>query len=162
MFSEHVQKYNVCMTIDARNIYRASDLSRSSADVFAAAADHPVTVTRRDGESLVLMSDSEDRARNELLKLAAQLIGVAPTVEGGNLVQFMSDHFPWMLALTSEDQEECAREVLSSARASFSAGQSHLALSTLTAWRETAEAVAAGLGGSPVEWIDDDLPVERP
>ena len=141
--------------------YRSSDLSRASADVFAAAADHPVTITRRDGEPLILMSEREDRARNELLRLAAQLIGVA-TIDDGNLVRFMSDHFPWMLALTPDDQRTCASDVLDSARASFSTGQSHLVLLTLTSWRETAEAVAAGLGEAPVEWIDDDVPVERP
>lgn len=161
LYSEYVQKYAERMTPHTRSTFRSSDLSRASADVFAAAADHPVTVTRRDGEPLVLMSEREDRARNELLKLAAQLIGVT-TFDGGKLIEFMTDHFPWMLALTPEDQDECARDVLNSARASFAAGQSHLALSTLTSWRETAEAIAAGLGEVPVEWIDDDVPVERP
>ena len=149
------------MVASTRATYKSSDLSRSAADVYAAASDHPVTVTRRDGEALVLMSEREDRARNELLELAAQLIGVA-AVDDGKLTRFMSDHFPWMLALAPEDQEACAHDVLNSARASFSVGQSHLALSALTSWRETAEALAAGLGSTPVEWLDDDEPVERP
>lgn len=146
---------------ETRPTYRSSELSRASADVFAAASDHPVTVTRRDGEALVLMSEREDRARNELLEIAAQLIGAA-TMNDGNLTRFMSDHFPWMLALSPTGQDECARDVLNAARASFSVGQSHLALSTLTSWRETAEAIAAGLGETPVEWLDDDELVERP
>lgn len=149
------------MATETRTTYRSSELSRASADVFAAATDHPVTVTRRDGEALILMSEREDRARNELLKLAAQLIGAA-TVSDGSLTHFMTDHFPWMLALSPTDQDDCALEVLDSARASFSAGQSHLALSALTSWRETAEAIAAGLGQTPVEWLADDEPVERP
>lgn len=107
------------------------------------------------------MSEREDRARNELLEIAAQLIGAA-TMNDGNLTRFMSNHFPWMLALSPTDQDECARDVLNAARASFSVGQSHLALSTLTSWRETAEAIAAGLGEALVEWLDDDEFVERP
>lgn len=149
------------MATETRATYKSSELSRASADVFAAASDHPVTVTRRDGEALVLMSEREDRARNELLQLAGQLIGVA-TTNDGNLTRFMSDHFPWMLALSPADQEECARDVLNAARASFSAGQSHLAMAMLTSWRETAEAIAAGLGQTPVEWLESDDPVQRP
>lgn len=148
------------MITESRETYKSSELSRASAEVFAAAADHPVTVTRRDGEPLVLMSEQEDLARNELLKLAAQLIGIA-TIHDDQLVNFMTEHFPWMLALSPTDQEACAKEVPDAARASFATGQAHLALSTLTSWRETAEAIAAGLGETPVEWIDDDELVVR-
>ena len=149
------------MAADTRTTFKSSELSRGSADVFAAASDHPVTVTRRDGEALVLMSEREANARNELLALAAQLIGVA-TTNDGSLTSFMADHYPWMLALTPADQEECARDVLDSARASFASGQPHLAVSTLTSWRDTATAIAAGLGDKPVECLADDAPVARP
>ena len=149
------------MAADTRTTFKSSELSRGSADVFAAASDYPVTVTRRDGEALVLMSEREANARNELLALAAQLIGVA-TTNDGSLTRFMANHYPWMLALTPADQEECARDVLDSARASLASGQPHLAVSTLTSWRETATAIAAGLGDKPVEWLADDAPVARP
>jgi hypothetical protein len=52
--------------------------------------------------------------------------------------------------------------MLESARASFATGQPHLAIATLTAWRETAQAVAAGLGGRTVDWLDAPVVVERP
>lgn len=77
---------------------RSSDLSKHSAEVFAEAEDHPVTVTRRDGESLVLMSQREADARTELLKLAAELVTV--TLEDGPLEVRMANRFPWMLALS--------------------------------------------------------------
>ena len=80
----------------------------------------------------------------------------------GGLTDFMTDHYPWMLALSPADREECARDVLDAARASFSSGQPHLAVSTLTSWRETATAIAAGLGSEPVEWLTTDSPVARP
>ena len=74
----------------------------------------------------------------------------------------MSDRFPWMLALSSADQEVCAINILTAARASFATNQPHLAISELTSWRESATAIAAGLGKGPVEWLDDSEAVERP
>ncbi|YCI97804.1 prevent-host-death protein [Arthrobacter sp. R3-55] len=136
-------------------------MSRSSADVFAAAADHPVKVTRRDGESLVLMSESANAARVSLLELAAQLVAVSTSMEG-TLADRMSDRFPWMLALSPDDRVACAEKVLAAARASFATNQPHLAIAELTSWRETATALAAGLGRVPVEWLEASEAVERP
>lgn len=145
----------------SRTTFQSSELSRGSADVFAAAADHPVEVTRRDGESLVLMSGSADRARTALLELAAQLVAVSTDTEG-TLVGRMADRYPWMLALGPVDQEACVHDILTAARASFATNQPHLAIAELTSWRETATAIAAGLGKAPVEWLDAAEKVERP
>lgn len=146
----------------SRTTFQSSELSRASAEVFAAAADHPVRVTRRDGESLVLMSESVDEARAALLELAAQLVAVTTSAEG-TLADRMSDRFPWMLALSPADQSTCAREIVAAARASFATQQPHRAIAELTAWRETATAIAAGLRNEPVEWLNDlSEAVERP
>jgi PHD/YefM family antitoxin component YafN of YafNO toxin-antitoxin module len=142
--------------------FKSSELSRSSAHVFAAAADHPVRVTRRDGEALVLMSESADKSRTALLELAAQLVAIS-TDTAGSFADHMGDRFPWMLALSPADRESCAKAVLAAARASFATNQPHLAIAELTSWRETATAVAAGLGTQPVEWLEDLTErVERP
>ncbi|MDA3804849.1 prevent-host-death protein [Clavibacter sp. CT19] len=147
---------------DARTtIRRSSELSKHSADVFAEAEEHPVQVTRRDGETLVLMSQSAADAQAQLLQLAADLITVTLDDEG-SLASRMAQRFPWMLALSAADQESCARELVDAARASFSTGQPHLAIAELTSWRETATAIAAGLAPSPVEWLDRPVPVARP
>ena len=61
---------------------RSSELSKRSAEVFAEAEEHPITVTRRDGEALVLMSQREADGRARLLELAAQLITVATDHQG--------------------------------------------------------------------------------
>lgn len=140
---------------------RSSDLSKHSAEVFAEAEDHPVLVTRRDGESLVLMSQREAEGRTRLLSLAAQLITVAFD-DAGSLAQRMTRAFPWMHALSSADQESCAQDLVDAARASFATDQPHLATIELTSWKETATAVAAGLGGADVEWLDTADTVERP
>lgn len=141
--------------------FQSSDLSRRAPSVFAAAEDHPVDVTRRDGEDLVLMSKRESEAREQLLHFAAQLIAVA-TDDRGSLADRMANSFPWMLALNPADRTQCAKQLLDAARASFATGQAHLAVAELTAWKETATAIAAGLGRSQVEWLNEDEPVERP
>lgn len=139
---------------------RSSDLSKHSAEVFAEAEDHPVTVTRRDGEPLVLMSQREADARAELLNLAAHLISLSG--EEGPLEDRMADRFPWMLALSPQGRASCAHALMDAARASFSTGHPHLALAELTSWRETAAAITAGLGTEPVEWLNHEDAVERP
>ncbi|GAA3060319.1 MULTISPECIES: hypothetical protein [Actinomycetes] len=142
---------------------RSSELNRNPAKVFAEAEDHPVTVTRRDGEALVLMSQREAEGRRELLNFAAQLITV--TLDGeGSLSTRMAKAFPWMLALSPDDRQTCAQDLVDAARASFSTDQPHLVLSELMSWKETATAIAAGLGDIEPEWLDEDdaAPVERP
>ncbi len=101
---------------------RSSDLSKHSAEVFAEAEDHPVTVTRRDGEALVLMSQREADSRTRMLQFAAQLIGVAVD-DNGPLAERMARAFPWMLALSPADRNICAQDLVDAARASFSTDQ---------------------------------------
>lgn len=141
--------------------YQSSDLSRHSSRVFAAAEEAPVTVTRRDGSALILMSEKEASARDQLLQLAAQVISAA-TDEEGSLAQRMAERLPWMEALTDDDREQCAKDLVRASRASFSTGQAHAAITELTAWRETATAIAAGLQGVDVGWTDERIIVERP
>ncbi|PFG33362.1 hypothetical protein ATL42_1235 [Sanguibacter antarcticus] len=103
--------------------------------------------------------EADERAR--LLNFAAQLITV-PLDDSGTLAERMSKTFPWMLALSPADRESCARDLVEAARASSSTDQRHLAIEELTSWKETATAVAAGLGRSDLEWLDDAERVERP
>lgn len=109
----------------------------------------------------MLMSESADRAQEALLDLAAQLVAVSTSTDG-TLAGRMSDRFPWMLALSPADQDACATAVLAAARASFATHEPHLAITELTAWRETATAIAAGLGNEPVEWLGEADAVARP
>jgi len=135
---------------------RSSDLSKHSAEVFAEAEDHPVTVTRRDGAPLVLMSQREADNRTRLLEFAAQLIGVMVDGDHGHLADRMCRAFPWMLALSPQDRATCAQDLVDAARASFATDQPHLVLGELTSWRETATAIAAGLGQTDLDWLDSD------
>lgn len=145
----------------ARTEFKSSELSRNAGEVFAAAESGPVTVTRRDGEPLVLMNEREASARRQLLEFAAQLIAITAD-DRGTLVERMSEFFPWMFALSEEDKTQCSKDLVNSARASFATEQPHLAIATLTSWRETAEALASGYQSAPTEWLDRDVLIGRP
>ena len=82
--------------------------------------------------------------------------------DSGSLAERMTKAFPWMLALSPADRESCAQDLVDAARASFATDQKHLAIAELRSWKETASAIAAGLGSQPVDWFDDGEPVERP
>ncbi|MBP1325867.1 hypothetical protein JOF28_001099 [Leucobacter exalbidus] len=145
----------------ARQQFRSSELSRNSSEVFAAAQEHPIVVTRRDAESLVLMSEREADSKQQLFEFASQLIAVT-TSDAGSLADRMADRFPWMLALSASDRAQCAQDLVSAARASFATEQPHLAIAELTSWKESATLIAAGLGGSTVDWLNDPASAERP
>lgn len=141
--------------------FQSSALSRHSAEVFAAADAGPVEVTRRDGDSLVLMSGRLAEANDQLLEFAAQLIA-ATTDDRGTLAERLAERFDWMLALSPEDRDLCAAALVSAARALFSTGQAHLALAELASWRSTATARARGLSNDGVDWLDEPEKVARP
>jgi len=103
--------------------------------------------------------DAEDRYR--MLELTAPLIGVAGD-DNGPLVERMLRAFPWMLALSPDDREACAHDLIDAARASFSTDQPDVVLAELASWRETAAAIAAGLNQGEPAWLDDDDAVVRP
>lgn len=149
------------MAAIARTEFKSSELSRNSGEVFAAAERSPVTVTRRDAEPLILMNEREALARKQLFEFAAQLVAIT-TDDRGTLAERMADHFPWMFALSEADRKQCAKDLVDAARASFATEQPHLAVVELNSWRETAEALAAGLRDDPVEWLDRDDMVIRP
>lgn len=140
---------------------QSSELSRNPKAVFAAADKGPVVVTRRDGENLVLMTEHEANERREMFGVAAQIIA-ATTLEQGTLAERMSVVFPWMLALSSEGREACARELVDVARSAFATNQPASLLVELNSWFETASALSAGLADKPTEWLDGSEVAERP
>lgn len=148
------------MTIAPTKI-QSSDLNRFPLRAFAAAEDGPVLVTRRDGQNLVLMTELEANARMELFEFAAKLIAVT-TDDRGTLVERMANMFPWIFALDENEREACVKDIINSARASFVTGQAHLVMVELSAWRESAENIAAGLHELPEDRLPERILVERP
>ncbi|WP_237221401.1 type II toxin-antitoxin system Phd/YefM family antitoxin [Rothia nasimurium] len=143
--------------------FASSDLSRSAAKVFAAATEEPVRITRRDGENLVLMTEGELNRQQALLAVAAQIVAVSVfTTEDSELVSEMTKHFPWMLALKKTDQVQCAHDIIDDARASFSLRQPDLIMGTINAWKDTAEALAAGYRSGRYTVVENAVPLGRP
>ena len=108
-----------------------------------------------------MLSSNEFDARDRLLELAAQIIAITTDEDGRSLGARFADRFDWMLALSEAEQEQCARDIVRAARASFANGAAHLAIAEMTSWRSTAAAIAEGL--SPAKnWLAEPEPVNRP
>lgn len=122
--------------------------------MFAAADEGPVTITRRDGDSLVLVRASQVHADRLGLELAASLIAasLAPD-DDGPFVQRLRVPFPWLSFLSETDQDEFAREVVDVARSCAAVSRFERLLITVSAWQDSAGAIAAGYAhGEDLHW----------
>jgi hypothetical protein len=140
---------------------QSSELSRNPLKVFSAAEKTPVTVTRRDGEDLVLSSKSQATSRNEFFEFTAKIVAAACGGEG-TLTERMVSQFPWMLILKKEEQDRCSKDLVDAALVSMSTHQTQHALIELYSWKDTAEAMASGWFDEPLERLENPLLVPRP
>ncbi|TKJ29457.1 type II toxin-antitoxin system Phd/YefM family antitoxin [Blastococcus sp. CCUG 61487] len=151
------------MNTAVRRTVQSSELSRNSAEVFSAAEQGPVNITRRDGESFVLArSEDVDRERRAFA-VAANLVAVSLDSSGRSLGERLRQHFPWVAFLEPEQREQFAAEIVEVTRASASVSQFAPILITFEAWRSTAEAFAAGYTpDAELEWLDEPAAVPDP
>ncbi len=141
-----------------------SDLLRSPREVARAAEEGEVTITRRDGEDLVLSTvraREQDRAG---LELAAAIVALAVTDWPASIAGRLAGPFPWVAFLSEPERDSFAAELIEVARACASISDFTRLEITVHAWRSTAEAYAAGVArdGSDLEWLDEPVDVERP
>ncbi len=141
--------------------FQSSDLSRNPGAVFSAAEDNPVLLTRRDGDSLVLMNESEMSQQVWLCEFAARLV-TAMSDDRGSLTERMCAQFSWMLAFDESGRENCAQELIDAARTGLSTGVARKAHIVFTSWFESAAALTTGLDKIPVKWLSDTVSVPRP
>ena len=94
---------------------QSSELSRNPLKVFSAAEKTPVTVTRRDGEDLVLMSKRESQNLPEFHTFISQVL-VALDDSNGSIVERLSKPFPWILAFDESGQLQCVSELVKAAK----------------------------------------------
>lgn len=102
------------------------------------------------------MEDQQVDARAVLQLAAAAAEAAVAGVAAESLAERMSNVFPWMLALSPADQNACAQDLVDAARDSLTTDQPHLVIAELRSWKETATALAAGLGSADLEWLDDE------
>lgn len=134
---------------------QSSELSRNSREVFEAADQGPVLITRRDGDSLVLTKASQADSDRKGLELAAALVAASLAPDNRPFVERLRQPFPWLALLSSTDQEAFAIEVIDLARACAAVSRFDRLLLTLRSWEATAEEVAAGYTpDDELEWLD--------
>lgn len=142
---------------------RSSELSRNSREVFKAADEGPVLITRRDGDPLVLTRASQAERDREGLELAAALVAASLAPEDRPFVERLHQPFPWLAFLSSTDQEAFASEAVQVARACAAVAHFDRLLLTIRAWKATAEEVAIGYTPhDELEWLDAAEPVADP
>lgn len=145
-----------------RRTVQSSDLSRHARAVFAAAEEEPLEVTRRDGKPLVLTTKERSDDDDAVLDIAAQLIAAVTVNEQLPLHERLAIPYPWIAMLSRDDQRRFAREIVDVARGSFSLRQPRRLLLELQAWRNSAEAIAAGWGTSEPELLDEPVVPGKP
>ncbi|WP_248704096.1 prevent-host-death protein [Curtobacterium sp. MWU13-2055] len=159
-------EYAGSMTLTApprsRRAVQSSDLSRHSREVFAAAEEEPLEVTRRDGKALVLTTKERSDDDDAVLEIAAQLIAAVTVNEGLPLHDRLAIPYPWIKLLSRDDQQRFAREIVDVARGSFSLRQPRALLVEMQAWRSSAEAIAAGWSTGEPELLEHPIVLDAP
>lgn len=141
----------------------SSDLSRKPAEVFRAADEGPVTITRRDGESLTLLPTKTIEREHEALRLAASLITASLAPGESTFAERLLGPFPWLGFLPSSQREVFATEIVEVSRACASVSTFDRLFVVLAEWKSTAEAVAAGYtADSDLDWLDESEAVDDP
>lgn len=142
---------------------QSSELSRNSAAVFQAAEQGPVTITRRDGETLVLTKESDLAQQREGLELAAQLVAASLASNDIPFVDRLRGPFPWVEFLKPADRGAFAQEIVDVARACAAVSRFDRLLITLLAWRSTAQAIADGYTpDEDLDWLETPEPMADP
>lgn len=141
-----------------------SDLSRNSKEVAELADRGPVTITRRDGEPLLLVKASEAERARHGQQIAAQIVGAAVSGWPASFAESLRQPFPWIEFLTEQERDRFAHEVVEVARACAVFATFDRLESTVSSWRATAEAAADGVDptGADLDWLAEPAPVSRP
>lgn len=148
--------------VKSRTVH-SSALSRHSAEVFRAVEEGPVTITRRGGEPLVLERASDVERQRAGLRIATDLVAASLSPIETSFVEKLRAPYPWLEFLSSHDREAFAIEIVDVARACAAVGTFDRLIVTLSSWKHTAHAVAAGYtSDDELEWIEEVEVVERP
>lgn len=131
--------------------------------MFKATEEGPVTITRRDGEALVLAKASDVARQRAGLELAAQLVAASLAPADVPFVVRLRAPFPWLEFLRPTDRDAFAQEVVDVARACAAVSQFDRLLITVRRWQATAEAIAVGYtADADLDWFEDPSPVIDP
>ena len=141
-----------------------SELLRSPNHVAEAAEHGTVTITRRDGQDLLLTSARAARNSSDGLRFAASIVAAAVVESPTTFIQGLHMDFPWMTFLSETEQQQLADELVNVARGCASLGRFEPLAATVKGWKATAQAYAGGIprDGSDLEWLSESETVPRP
>lgn len=141
-----------------------SELLRTPNKVVDAAERSGVTLTRRDHDDLLLMSADTARRQRRGVEYVTLIAIAALADPASEFEDRLRLSFPWVCLLNSDEQTQCASDLLETARACATVG-SYEPLAILVAqWRSTARMIADGIprDGSDIDWLPQPVPVPRP
>jgi len=142
--------------------FQFSELSRNSRAVAAAADNGPVTITRRDGDELILMRKADADGERSGLASVAQVLAALASDPTQPLNERIAAMYPWVHLLPESDQSLFGTELIDMVRACASVAQFEPLATLIHAWQTTAAAYAAGWTDTDYDWLPDEIPVERP
>ena len=102
------------------------------------------------------------QGERHVLADAAGAISAVACGSSANQLANLKEPYPWVRLLSSKDQQEFVAELVETAAACGSIGRFEALAVTLKAWRDSAEAIAAGWDKSPLDWLPAPIPVGRP
>jgi hypothetical protein len=144
-------------------VFQFSELSRNSKAVARATDQGPVTITRRDGEPLVLARQADIASDRLGVGLAAKVMASVLASSPDTLAERLEGPFPWMTFLAECERADMAKELVATVSACASLAQFEPLIVCVHAWQSTAQAYAAGWRNDDhLEWLDERIPVERP
>lgn len=150
-------------TVTTSRTASSSDLSRNPAQIFRAAEEGPVTITRRDGEPLTLLRSSTVEREHEALRLAASLVAASLASGESTFAERLVGPFPWLGFLPGHQREQFASEIVEVSRACASISSFDRLFVVLSEWKATAEAVASDYTpDTELDWVDDSEAVDDP
>jgi hypothetical protein len=148
-------------TVESQTV-QFSELSRNSKEVAEATERGPVRITRRDGESLILVKASDVERARVGQQLAAQIVSAAVGSWPASFADRLRAPFPWIEFLSPEHREAFAQEVVNVARACASVATFGRLEITIDAWRATAQAYAEGVDPTGADLASLDEPESVP
>jgi PHD/YefM family antitoxin component YafN of YafNO toxin-antitoxin module len=160
LYSEYILNYTYGMNALIYEV-QSSELSRNPLKVFSAAEKNPVTVTRRDGEDLLLMAKARAEDSSEFMVHASRVMS-ALADEQGTIVERMMRQYPWIHPLDDRWRAVCVDDLIRTTISSVALNAPDAAMRKLSSWRETAYATSMGWGEEPKEWLEKPVRVKRP
>lgn len=121
--------------------FTTSDINRNPSKVFKLALQKPVTLMRRNGPDMILVSKREIDARAQALEAVASIMSAASISQNSPYDNFPV-LFPWMLLLESSTQIDCAEDITKAMEKFVESSMALPFVKVIEDWKERARLIA--------------------